>query len=496
MLKFARHSRSSSMDRSGLSLEPIRVPRASSCERTPKLPTTSTTATSSSAITATVARTTTCTSPPPPIPSRQKSKPEVKTSDYEAISTLCLLPSNSSTITSSTSSAAVARSVCMAPMTPTLQKLASAMAASASTSVSSTSSCLSPKSVLKKRYDFHRAVEKLVQERFVPTSTSSPSSTSSSTGTSTTTGQTTTGNGNNPGIITHLDTSSESGYGSDQDSLNNLSQSQVQTASPTIPPLPPRPSQNNNRSHHHGNLRENDFTKSQKQQLPFPSQSSSHQNNNSSKKSSPKSKRKQVKFDSYVMLLQGLRDRDLEVVRVHLEQVSDAALLTEEVSSAFLTSIVENREDIVSALLHRGFDANASADSAGLTGLHLAAAFNYLPIVRLLLSHGACIFALAHSSGKRAADLCSRNLPGYQACHAYLRCMEECLGVANQGKSYASQSYHTARSDELELVRGQGLTVLRKGDYSGSSWWWCQDQKGHQGYVLREILSLNCPTAI
>jgi len=496
MLKFARHSRSSSMDRSGLSLEPIRVPRASSCERTPKLPTTTTTATSSSAITATVARTTTCTSPPPPIPSRQKSKPEVKTSDYEAISTLCLLPSNSSTITSSTSSAAVARSVCMAPMTPTLQKLASAMAASASTSVSSTSSCLSPKSVLKKRYDFHRAVEKLVQERFVPTSTSSPSSTSSSTGTSTTTGQTTTGNGNNPGIITHLDTSSESGYGSDQDSLNNLSQSQVQTASPTIPPLPPRPSQNNNRSHHHGNLRENDFTKSQKQQLPFPSQSSSHQNNNSSKKSSPKSKRKQVKFDSYVMLLQGLRDRDLEVVRVHLEQVSDAALLTEEVSSAFLTSIVENREDIVSALLHRGFDANASADSAGLTGLHLAAAFNYLPIVRLLLSHGACIFALAHSSGKRAADLCSRNLPGYQACHAYLRCMEECLGVANQGKSYASQSYHTARSDELELVRGQGLTVLRKGDYSGSSWWWCQDQKGHQGYVLREILSLNCPTAI
>ena len=486
------------MDRSGLSLETIRVPRASSCERTPKLPTTPTTATSSpSPITATVARTTTCTSPPPPIPSRQKSKPEVKTSDYEAISTLCLLPSSSST--SSITTSAVARSVCMAPMTPTLQKLASAMAASASASVSSTSStssCLSPKSVLKKRYDFHRAVEKLVQERFVPNSTSSPSSTSSSTGTSTTTGQTTTGNGNNPGIITHLDTSSESGYGSDQDSLNNLSQSQVQTASPTIPPLPPRPSQNN-RGHHNGNLRENNFMKSQKQQLPLPSQSSSHQNNNSSsKKSSPKSKRKQVKFDSYVMLLQGLRDRDLEVVRVHLEQVSDAALLTEEVSSAFLTSIVENREDIVSALLHRGFDANASADSAGLTGLHLAAAFNYLPIVRLLLSHGACIFALAHSSGKRAADLCSRNLPGYQACHAYLRCMEECLGVANQGKSYASQSYHTARSDELELVRGQGLTVLRKGDYSGSSWWWCQDQKGHQGYVLREILSLNCPTAI
>ena len=451
-------------------LEPIRVPRASSCERTPKLPTTSSTMTT---VTAASART--CTSPPPPIPSRQ-SKAEVKTSDYEAISTLCLLPSSSTT---------AARSVCMAPMTPTLQKLASTMAAaSAAASVSaSSSSCLSPKSVLKKRYDFHRAVEKLVQERFVPTSTSSPSSSStSSTGPPTGSSTTTTGSGTTPpGIITHLDTSSESGYGSDQDSLNNLSQ-QVQTASPTvhIPPLPPRP-QNNNRGHHHH---------------PHPQKQQQHLQPQNSSKSSPKSKRKQVKFDSYVMLLQGLRDRDLEVVRGHLEQVSDAALLTEEVSSAFLTSIVENREDIVSALLHRGFDANASADSAGLTGLHLAAAFNYLPIVRQLLSHGACIFALAHSSGKRAADLCSRNLPGYQACHAYLRCMEECLGVANQGKSYASQSYHTARSDELELVRGQGLTVLRKGDYSGSSWWWCQDQKGHQGYVLREILSLNCPTAI
>ena len=126
----------------------------------------------------------------------------------------------------------------------------------------------------------------------------------------------------------------------------------------------------------------------------------------------------------------------------------------------------------------------------------IAAAFNYLPIVRLLISHGACIYALAHSSGKKAADLCSRNLPGYQACHAYLRCMEECLGVANQSKVFASQPYHTARSDELELNRNSGLTVLRKGDYPGSSWWWCQDTKGHQGYVLREILSLNSPTAI
>ena len=298
------------------------------------------------------------------------------------------------------------------------------------------------KSVLKRRYEFHRAVEKLVQEKFVPSSNNLP-------------------NG--------LDTSSESGYGSDQDSLNSqtstnstVQSNKVQQNTMLPPALPPR-------------------------QRP----GTNHQTT-----TKVKTIRKQVKFDSYVMLLQGLRDRDLETIVTHLEQVSDEAMFTQEVSSAFLTAVLENREDIVSVLLSRGFDVNHTADNTGLTGLHLAAAFNFLPLVKIILAHGACIFALAHSSGKKAADLCSRNLPGFQACHAYLRCMEECLGIANQGRVYSSQTFRTARSDELELIKGQCLTVLRKGDYLGSSWWWCQDQNGQQGYVLRDILSLNPPSSV
>ena len=372
MLKFARHSRSSSMDRTSSPQSSPR-PRSSSSERTPM-------------------KNNKRTMSPPPIPSRQTVNKSTN-SDYEAISTL---------------------NVSLAPMTPTLQKLATTVAN------------ISPKSVLKRRYDFHRAVEKLVQEKFVPNHTSSP-------------------------VIQPLDTSSESGYGSDQDSLSQP------------PALPPR------------GMKSKPTTSSLK---------------------TSSSIKKQVKFDSYVMLLQGLRDRDLDTIHTHLDKVSDAAMFTDEISAAFLTAIVENREDIVTALLRRGFDVNASADSTGLTGLHLAAAFNYLPLVRLLLSHGACIYVLAHSSGKRAADLCSNNLPGYQACHAYLRCMEECLGVANQGTVFASQQYHTARNDELELSKGLSLTVLRKGDYPGSSWWWCQDSQGRQGYVLRELLCLNPPTSM
>ena len=323
-------------------------------------------------------------------------------------------------------------------MTPTLQKLA---ANSTPTTCQpqpigqpQPTPSSSPKSVLKRRYDFHRAVEKLVQEKFVPSpNTSVPSSANI--------------------LPNGLDTSSESGYGSDQDSLNSQTSNNSVQINTTVPPaLPPRPHR--------------------------------------------KGPKKQVKFDSYVMLLQGLRDRDLETIVTHLEQVSDEAMFTQEVSSAFLTAVLENREDIVSILLSRGFDVNHTADTAGLTGLHLASAFNFLPLVKVILAHGACIFALAHSTGKKAADLCSRNLPGFQACHAYLRCMEECLGIANQGRVYSSTTFHTARNDELQVSKGQCLKVLRKGDYSGSVWWWCQDQGGRQGYVLRDILSLNPPSSV
>merc|ERR1719446_771050 len=107
-------------------------------------------------------------------------------------------------------------------MTPTLQKIASA----------TSNSILSPKSVLKRRYDFHRAVEKLVQEKFVPSANSSPIE--RLTAELNIAGQQS-GTLTNPqgtsNVPNGLDTSSESGYGSDQDSLNSQT-NQVQTSSP------------------------------------------------------------------------------------------------------------------------------------------------------------------------------------------------------------------------------------------------------------------------
>lgn len=322
------------------------------------------------------------------------------------------------------------------PQQPSLPSSRSSSSASSSTSLTEATAVavVAMKGSLKKdfyvnnhlyepRSDFHRAVVKLVEKM----------------------------------DLQLLDTSSESGYGSDQDSLNNLvnlvASSTIGGIVDTCPP-------------------------------PIPSRGAR----------TPAKEKKSVRFDSYVMLLQGLRERNMDLVRTHVREVCDEALATEEVVNEFLTAVIEGNEPLIREMLANGFNVNAS-DPAGMTPLHLAATFNYLPLVRLLLSHGAAVFARTHSSGNIPSELSSRRLPGFQACHAYLRCMEECLGVANKGRVHVTQPYRTCRCDELAITSGETLTVIRKGDYAGSSWWWCENSQGQQGYVLQDLLALNKPTA-
>jgi len=359
-----------------------------------------------------------------------KQKNSEVESNYEAIfsGTLCRGQTNTS----------------IKPTVPSRPTISSAASSSQKQQAAEATATLLIKSGLKKdfyvnnhlyepRSDFHRAVVQLVEKMDLP----------------------------------HLDTSSESGYGSDQDSINNLA-NMIATGSTTTaandgncPPPPPLPSRGS-RSYPLGSL--------------------------------PAKEKKSVQFDSYVMLLQGLRERNLDLVRIHVHNVCDEALATEEVINEFLTAVIEGNEPIIREMLANGFNVNAS-DPAGMTPLHLAATFNYLPLVRLLLSHGASVFARTHSSGNIPSELSSRRLPGFQACHAYLRCMEECLGVANSGRVHVTQPYRTCRCDELGVVAGEMLTVIRKGDYPGSSWWWCENSEGQQGYVLQDLLALNKPTA-
>ncbi len=93
-----------------------------------------------------------------------------------------------------------------------------------------------------------------------------------------------------------------------------------------------------------------------------------------------------MRFDSYVLLLQSLRDRDPpHVVRAHLREVRrPEALRTDEVLREFVACVSEGRADLAAELLGAGCDPNAAvAEPGGVTTLHLAAAFNSLPLVKV-----------------------------------------------------------------------------------------------------------------
>jgi len=316
----------------------------------------------------------------------------------------------------------------LAPLTPTLEKLVSPHV-TAGAELPPTP----PKSVLKRgaRYDFHRAVERLVEKL----------------------------------DLQLMDTSSESGYGSEQEGTESLhsvaststassstssssSTSAASTASPSSTAPPPLPKR--------------------------------------------RGRRRRVQFDSYVMLLQGLKERNLELVQANVREVCREAMATDEVALELMRCVADGEEHILREMLDHGFDANF-ADPAGLTPLHLAAAFNLLPVIKTLIARGAAVHARAHHSGHTPSGLCAPGARDFEACKAYLRCMEECLGKANGGAAYVVRGYRTCRGDELCVAAGERVTVVRRGDYEGSVWWWCGTEGGRQGYVLRDLLALKRP---
>ena len=54
------------------------------------------------------------------------------------------------------------------------------------------------------------------------------------------------------------------------------------------------------------------------------------------------------------------------------------------------------------------------------TPLHCAASCNNLPMVKLLVEHGACIFATTISDHETAAEKCEEDEDGFDGCSEYL----------------------------------------------------------------------------
>lgn len=72
-------------------------------------------------------------------------------------------------------------------------------------------------------------------------------------------------------------------------------------------------------------------------------------------------------------------------------------------------------------------------DSDGWTPLHCAASCNNLPMVKLLVESGACIFAQTLSDLETPAEKCEEDEDGYEGCKLYLKAADEEAGIVNNG---------------------------------------------------------------
>jgi hypothetical protein len=73
--------------------------------------------------------------------------------------------------------------------------------------------------------------------------------------------------------------------------------------------------------------------------------------------------------------------------------------------------------------------------------------------------------------------------------------MEECLGTVNNRLVTAAATYRSCRIDEITVTKGERMAVIRRGDVNNEMWWWVRNARGHEGYVLRDLLALNCRQA-
>lgn len=239
-----------------------------------------------------------------------------------------------------------------------------------------------------------------------------------------------------------LDTSAESGYGTDSSDNNSLKSVNSQTDENSPPPLPKR------------------------------------------------KPRRKVQFDSYVLLIQSLKDRDLKGIVSTIFNVSSEALCTEDVIFHFHTAILRQDYEVFELLVRGGVDVN-TFDHRGWSALHCASSLARLDMIKLLLQNGAAVLARTHHSSQTATQLLPLENPAYPQCLAYMRCMEECLGTVNNRLVLAAANYRACRVDELSINKGDRMHVVRRGDVNNEMWWWVTNSRAEEGYVLRDLLSLN-----
>merc|ERR1712004_957341 len=142
--------------------------------------------------------------------------------------------------------------------------------------------------------------------------------------------------------------------------------------------------------------------------------------------------RRKVQFDSYVLLIQALKDRDLKGILSTIFSVSPEALCTEDVIYHFHTALLRQDLEVAELLVRAGAEVN-TFDHRGWSALHCAASLARLDMIKLLLMNGAAVLARTHTSGHTPSQLAT----GQPGVHAVPRLPGLHGGVPGHGQQPA-----------------------------------------------------------
>ena len=82
---------------------------------------------------------------------------------------------------------------------------------------------------------------------------------------------------------------------------------------------------------------------------------------------------------------------NVQVVQLLLEYAANPEQVDKAGFYPFHHAVAHKNKDVVEFLLEQGFDPNIASHKDGVTALHMAAEFNHLEIMKLLLGHGAAV---------------------------------------------------------------------------------------------------------
>uniref|UniRef100_A0A0N5BK84 SH3 domain-containing protein n=1 Tax=Strongyloides papillosus TaxID=174720 RepID=A0A0N5BK84_STREA len=206
-------------------------------------------------------------------------------------------------------------------------------------------------------------------------------------------------------------------------------------------------------------------------------------------KTTPSTTKGRIHFDPLVLFLDAALEGQLETVMENADKVTDVSQPNEEGITALHNAICAGYIEVVEYLITKKANVNAQ-DSDGWTPLHCAASCNSLPISRILIENGACLYSQTLSDLETPEHKLETEEDFYNECLLYFSIVGKCMGLLNDSNVYACYDYNANNDDELSFKKNDILKVLCKPE-DEQFYWLCENrQSGEKGLIPRNFVSL------